>query len=179
MHKFSYLIFQVEYEKKCCFNYSPFNFPLEFFFLQTRRLSKSSKFPQFEIVNESSNEKRMFPKRFFKNWRARSVHEPRRDRSAKLARRPARRTPPSLTSTSGRCEVTDEASSCVVPTPASSNPGKGGPSSSATRRQSSLLTPQSRFSRCKDRSECQITARQRRQRRLFLLSLRRRLLLIN
>lgn len=56
---------------------------------------------------------------------------------------------------------------------------KGGPSSSATRRQSSLLTPQSRFSRCKDRSECQITARQRRQRRLFLLSLRRRLLLIN
>lgn len=56
---------------------------------------------------------------------------------------------------------------------------KGGPSSSATRRQSSLLTPQSRFSRCKDRSECQITARQRRQRRLFLLSLRRRVLLIN
>lgn len=59
----------------------------------------------------------MFPKRtqFFKNWRTRSVHEPRRDRSAKLARRPARRTPPSsLTSTSGRCQVTDEASSCYA-----------------------------------------------------------------
>lgn len=104
-------------------------------FFQTRRLSKSSKFPQFEIVNESSNEKRMFPKRFFKNWRARSVHEPRRDRSAKLARRPARRTPPSLTSTSGRCQVTDEASSCVVPTPASSNPGKGGKEGLRRRRR--------------------------------------------
>lgn len=144
----------------------------------------SSSFQEFKIPTIWDRQriierKENVPQTFFKNWRARSVHEPRRDRSAKLARRPARRTPPSLTSTSGRCEVTDEASSCVVPTPASSNPGKGGPSSSATRRQSSLLTPQSRFSRCKDRSECQITARQRRQRRLFLLSLRRRLLLIN
>lgn len=97
-----------------------------------------------------------------------SVHEPRRDRSAhaKLARRPA-------------CAPNFDVWSMpgngwglllrVVPTPERRwrrrNHDKG--AKKATRRQSSLLTPHSRFSRRKDRSECQITARQRRQ-RLFL-----------
>lgn len=97
-----------------------------------------------------------------------SVHEPRRDRSAhaKLARRPA-------------CAPNFDVWSMpgngwglllrVVPTPERRwrrrNHDKG--AKEATRRQSSLLTPHSRFSRRKDRSECQITARQRRQ-RLFL-----------
>lgn len=72
---------------------------------------------------------------------------------------------PPPTSTSGRCQVTDEASSYASLQRRRRNPDKG--AKEATRRQSSLLAPRSRFSRCKDHSECQITARQRRQ-RLFL-----------
>lgn len=104
----------------------------------------------------------------FKNWRRKHTRwtEPRRDRSAhaKLASAsgPTHHPP---TSTSGRCQVTDEASSYASLQRRRRNPDKG--AKEATRRQSSLLAPRSRFSRCKDHSECQITARQRRQ-RLFL-----------
>lgn len=135
--KFLYLIFQIEFYSnlfpRVRFSFPTISFPFWIFASKRRSFLRVQKLHDSKtIINETLI---LFPfhsESSIKAERSLNIHthtqisvskigaeselahavdEPRRDRSAhaKLARRPARRTPP--TSTSGRCQVTDEASS--------------------------------------------------------------------